>query len=439
MEESSNSLSPPTTSQQIRSAILGFLQERLQPKMDKIKEDDDEQRQQLLAVYQPESWLPDAVRRVCQIQQVTHALKFTHPDAKGSSLNSAGNSAAGEHQVGTHTIGDQLVTDVVGNAAALDVYKFLRLSVGGKSLLDYACIQDPALAAALSNDAEQASTWMAAFLTLAQAKGQPASHKLAKQIYWPLGKGEYHLLAPLFPTSLVHRVSKTIREDPFSESAKAAREARRAGVSHPQGYREYPNVVIQNFGGSKPQNISQLNSERHGENFLLPSLPPTWKSESIRPPLRMESVFDRLFGNRPEVKRLTRILREFLASVEDADSNQRIRNKRCELAGYICDELLQFAAELNELDAGWSLTPECRLNPAEQCWLDPERSKVDEAFAAERRRGDWQDDVCRRFGNWLNARLNTEKTPMGSAEAQHWHGVLDKELSMIRMELDFND
>lgn len=439
MEETSNSLSPPATSQQIRSAVLGFLQERLQPKLDELKEEDDEQRQQLLATYLPENWIPDAARRVCQIQQVTHALKFTHPDAKGSSLSMAGNPEAGELQVGTHSIRDQLASDVVGNAAALDVYKFLRLSVGGKSLLDYACKQDPALAAALSNDAEQASIWMAAFSTLAQAKGQPASHKLAKQIYWPLGKGEYHLLAPLFPTSLVHGVWKTIREDRFSETAKAAREARRAGIPHPQGYREYPNVAIQNFGGTKPQNISQLNSERHGENFLLPSLPPTWHSEAIRPLFHMDSVFDRLFGNRSEVKRLTKELRDFLVSVEEANSSLRIRNKRAELVGYICDELLQFAAELHELESGWSLDPECRLNPEEQCWLDPERRKVDEAFAAQRCRSDWQESICRRFGNWLNARLNTEKTPMGEAEAQHWQTVLDKELGMIRMELDFND
>ncbi|EQD27458.1 CRISPR-associated protein Csy1, partial [mine drainage metagenome] len=188
--------------------------------------------------YLPEKWLLDAARRVCQIQQVTHALKFTHPDAKGSSLNSAGNSAAGEHQVGTHSIGDQLASDIVGNAAALDVYKFLSLSIGGKSLLDYACMQHPALAAALSNDAEQAGNWMAAFSSLAQPKGKPASHKLAKQVYWPLDNGEYHLLAPLFPTSLVHGVWKMIREDLFSETTKAAREAHRAGVSHLQGYHE---------------------------------------------------------------------------------------------------------------------------------------------------------------------------------------------------------
>lgn len=448
MEESINSLSPPTTSLQIRSAILGFLQERLQPKMDKIKEDDDEQRQQLLAAYQPESWIANAADRVRQIEQATHVLKYTHPDAKvpkthkdthTANINSLGNPASGDFLVGTHTVTTGITSDAAGNAAALDVYDFLCLEINGSSLLKRASANAPELAAVFTELGDQDQSWMSAFAGFSNSKKRPASHKLAKQIYWPLGKGEYHLLAPLFPTSLVHGVWKTIREDRFSEAAKAAREARRAEVSHPHGYREYPNVVIQNFGGTKPQNISQLNSERYGENFLLPSLPPTWHSESIRPPLRMESVFDRLFGNRHEVKNHISALREFLVSVEDADNTLRIRNKRAELTGYICDELLQFAAELSELNAGWSLTPECRLNPAEQCWLDPERSKVDEAFAAERRRGDWQDDVCRRFGNWLNARLNTEKTPMGAAEAQHWHTVLDKELGMIRMELDFND
>jgi len=463
MEESSNALSPPVTSQQIRLAISDFLQKRLQLKLDlldkeleKLKEDQVDElnkvelkRQQENEKHEPAFWIKNAADRVWQIEQATHVLKYTHPDATlceslkrshTTNINSPGNCAIDELSVGTHTINSNATPDAaVGNAAALDVYKFLHLDINGSSLLERACANDPELAAVFAELGELDQSWIGAFAGFSKSTKRPASHKLAKQIYWPLGKGEYHLLAPLFPTSLVHGVWKTIREDRFSETAKAAREARQTGVSHPQGYREYPNVVIQNFGGTKPQNISQLNSERYGENFLLPSLPPTWHSESIRPPYRMDSVFDRLFGNRQEVKKHISALREFLVSVENSDSTLRIRNKRAELTGYICDELLQFAAELNELDAGWSLAPECSLNLAEQCWLDPERSKVDKAFATERHLGGWQDDICRRFGNWLNARLNSEKTPMGTAEAQHWHSVFDKELGMIRMELDFND
>lgn len=435
MTEPSSSLAPPGSVAQIKAVIDVFLQERLQPKLEKLKPAEDEQRQQLLLDYLPANWLSDAARRVGQIQQVTHALKFTHPDARGSSLSVAGNLAVGERAVGTHTVADTLSPDVVGNAAALDVYKFLRLSAGGKTILDLAVTDDPALATALSDDADQAQAWMSAFSSLAQAKGQPASNKLAKQVYWPVKGKDYHLLAPLFPTSLVHGLWKRIREDRFSDEAKAAREARRNGAAHPYGYCEYPNVAIQNFGGTKPQNISQLNSERYGENFLLPSLPPSWKSAEVRPPLAVNSVFERIFGSRPRVRELVRILRDFLVSVEHAGTNERIRNKRAELAALIRDEAFQYAAELQQLEPGWTAQPECQLNSAEQCWLDPERAEQDADFASLRRRGDWPDEICRRFGNWLNARLTTPNTPMGAVEAAHWRDVLNEEMRLMRLEV----
>lgn len=426
--------------EQIRHTITVFLQDRLQPKLDKLKNGEDEARRKLLAEHEPQTWITDAARRVSQIQQVTHALKFTHPDAKGSSLSAPGNPQAGKFLVGSHTIADALLPDVVGNAAALDVYKFVRLEVDGRSLLDRAIAGDSALATALSDDPDWARKWMAAFATLPEPNDKPTTHKLAKQLYWPLGEGRYHLLAPLFPTSLVQVVWAGIREDRFSDEAKAAREARREKRAHPHGYREYPHLAIQKFGGTKPQNISQLNSERYGENWLLPSLPPTWQSDPIRPPFFTESVFSRRFGKRRDVQELTRSLRSFLKSVARPDLNTiDIRNRRAELVIAIRDELLQFAAEIHELDGGWSRDERCRLNPAEQCWLDPKRAATDEEFAARWRRGDWRDEICRRFGNWLNAAISTDRTPLGQAEAEAWQTALDDELRMIRLELANDD
>lgn len=440
MNQTSSPLSPPGGGARIRETIDKFiLESRLQPKLDKLKDGDEEARQKLLADHQPQAWIADAARRVGQIQQVTHALKFGHPDAKGSSLSSTGNCHVDERTVGSHTLADSLPPDVVGDAAALDVYKFLRLNVDGRTLLDRAIAQDPALAYALSDDADVAAELMAAFATLPHPNCPPATHKLAKQVYWPLEGEGYHLLAPLFPTSLVHVVWGRIRDDRFSDEAKAARKARWERRAHPQGYREYPDLAIQHFGGTNPQNISQLNSERRGENWLLPSLPPIWRSEAVRPPMFTESVFARRFGNRRAVRELTQTLREFLKSVATADSNIRIRNKRAELADYIVDELLQFAGELHDLDGGWTQSDKCHLNAAEQCWLDPRRAEQDEVFAAERQRGDWQDEICLRFGNWLSVAISTDEASMGLAESVEWQDLLDAKLRMIRLELDDHD
>lgn len=436
----------------LRAVIKDFLQARLQPKLEEIKKREDKlpegdheeqrklelDRQQRLEAYELETWIADAAKRAGQIQQATHALKFTHPDARGSSLNTPGHPQAGDLTVGTHTLGHDYKPDVVGNAAQLDVYKFLCLEADGETLLKRAIRSDPALSAALSADAELAESWIKPLADITRVKGVPATHRLAKQLYWPLSDGEYHLLGPLFPSSLLQRLREIILADRFSEEAKAARSARRDGKQHHQGYREYPGLAIQKFGGTKPQNISQLNAERHGESYLLPSCPPIWKSKKMQPPLKTHSVFDGPFGKRKRVRRLTGLLRDFLLTVRDVN-NVRIRFKRAELTTYIRDELLQFAAECHELPPGWSQHHECLLNLEEQCWLDPYRAHDDQSFAAVCRKEEWQDAVCRRFGNWLNARLSRPELPMGQDEAKAWQSFLDQELKMLHLEIDYHD
>lgn len=388
-------------------------------------------------------WISKRANEAWQIKEATHVLKFTHPDAKcdprklAQNIRSPGNLKAGNAFVGTHNIDvDQYLDAAPSNAAALPVYALLRLRVGKQSILDLAHNGEKALFEAFEHFSTDPKVCISAFANCRDMQPKAASHALAKQLYWSLESGgEYHLLGPLFPASLAHCVKKKIDEDRFSDEAKAAREARKGGLAHPQGFCEYINLAVQNFGGSKPQNISQLNTERKGQNYLLPSLPPNWKSPDIRPPVAVNSVFDRIFGSRPRVRDLVRILRDFLVSVEHAGTNIRIRDKRAELAALIRDEAFQFAAELQQLEPGWSQQPECLLNSAEQCWLDPERAEDDPDFASLRRKGDWPDEVCRRFGNWLNARLTTPNTPMGAIEAAHWREVLDKEMRMMRIEV----
>lgn len=433
-------MSPPDPAlvRSLRDAIHGFLQARLADKLAALKAGDVESRARLQQDFLPTRWLGDAARRAGQIRQVTHALKFTHPDAKGSSLHAGGNPRAGRERIGTHTLAAGFAVDVVGNAAALDVFKFLRIEVAGQTLLARAVGSDPALLAALPAEEATARQWLDAFAAIARQPDSLSSHRLARQVYWPLGDGAYHLLAPLFPTSLAHAHWHTIREDRFGEPARAAREAARQKRPHTQGFREYRDLVVQKFGGTKPQNISQLNSERYGENYLLAAVPPLWNAPRPQAPLGIESIFDGRFGQRPLVRRLLRALRAFLQRVERVN-NVRIRETRGELVAQICDELLNYAATLQALEPGWSRHADCRLNADEQCWFDPSRTLQDADFAALRRRGEWQDGVCRRFSLWLNARLETTRLPMDADTSAHWHSVLADELALIRTELQTDD
>ncbi len=407
----------------IRLVIERFLQERLDTKLKPLPPDDPK-RQTLEAQYVFERWIDDAARRSGQIQAVTHALKATHPDARGTSLYRPPSRLQPLQLVGSHCLPVDFVGDVVGNAAALDVYKFLRIAHGDRTLLEWMLAGEPAMLAALSSDASEAQGWVNAFTSIVKQRGEVASHTQAKQVYWlvgddPCDNAGYHLLAPLYASSLAHAVFATINEDRFGEPAKAARQARRDGEYSETAVREYPHLAVQRLGGTKPQNISQLNSERGGNNYLLASLPPLWEASAVAAPTRVSDVMP-VFGRQPEVRRLVRELGAFLKS--DPGATMETRSSRDDWTDQIIDELLHFGSQIQEgLEPGWSASNECLLPADQKLWLDPYRALQDEAFAGEWRSMGWIDGVYRDFANWLNARLaKATGVQMGDPEDLHF-------------------
>ena len=429
----------------IRSLLHEFIAARLQTKLEKLKPEEFEAYAKLSADHQPTAWLEDAARRAGQIQLASHTLKAIHPDARGSVVNLRTPICTDDALIGTHTLARQ-TPDVVGNAAALDVFKLLKIEHAGKSVLERLLNDDADVLEALSDDAVLAAGLAKQLSAVAQAGGVVSSHTLAKQFYFPLETGEYHLLAPLFPTALVHAWHNTLKNERWSDEAAAARKARSEGKSHEHGYKDFPNLAVQSFGGSKPQNVSQLNSERGGKAYLLPSVPPNWVSREVRPP-RGESIFDGAFPSRPPVKELTKTLRAYLfekrskpvtlASGEQVmklgANNMHIRNHRAELVQEIIEELLSYVAQIYTLEPGWSLKNDCKLGKAQYLLLDPyadhdEESPMESAELADK----WAND----FALWLMSAVRTDETAMGDDERVQWKHELKPQLAELAKDLE---
>jgi len=411
-----------------RSAIAAFIAGRKEAKLKGGEEDAESPSK-----FDYATWLADAARRVGQIQAVTHVLKATHPDARGSSLHVVPATLPAHPEVGSHLLGEGFAEDVVGNAAALDVFKFLKVEVEGRRLLAWMQADDADLRQALHDDEATAAAWMAAFRGLVRHGAAASSHTAAKQVYWlagddPMADEAYHLLQPLFSSSLAQAVHDEIQEARFGEANTAARKARREKQPWPEGYRDYPQLAVRKLGGTKPQNISQLNSERGGTNYLLASLPPRWESSRIPQLLQLDSAMERLTWV-PEVRELSQKLAAFLLS--DPPANDATRRRREALEQALGLQLSLFASLIHaSLAPGWSRQAECRLPLCEQLWLDPERLELphrpereaeDEAFRLAYHLGDWPDQVAGRFANWLNGRLlQAGVTALGDAEYRHW-------------------
>lgn len=408
-----------------RSAITAFIDERRDAKL-KGNDGDAE----VMAKYEYTTWLADAARRVNQIQAVTHVLKATHPDARGSSLHLTPNNLPQHHEIGSHLLGDAFAEDIVGNAAALDVFKFLKTEVEGKRLFDWMQASDSDLQAALSEDAEIAREWMQAFSSLIRAETQPTSHVAAKQLYWLVGEepsdnADYQLLQPLFSSALAHTVHADIQAVRFGEENKLARQARRENSAYDGSYHDYRGLVVRKLGGTKPQNISQLNSERGGVNYLLASLPPHWNASGRIKVLNVDSVFHSFYFF-DDVADLLKALSSLLLS--DPEAVKATREKREALEQALGQQLALYGDSIRlSQEPGWSRHADCRLPQCQRIWLDFERIGLedhqaeDQQFNAAYQWGDWPDEVAGYFANWLNTQLHKAglKT-VGDVEYKHW-------------------
>lgn len=410
-----------------RNSISTFINER---KEAKLKGSGDLES---AAKYDYTTWLTDAVRRSEQIKIVTHPVKATHGDIKSAtSINVVPTSLPQHKEIGTHNLGSCFSVDVAGNAAALDVYKFLKLEVESRRLLDWLQDNDADLLQALSPDPATANEWASAFKSLIRPAATLASHGLAKQLYWcisgePANNAGFHLLQPLTSSSLAHSVHQDINDARFGEANKAARQARREGKHHDEQYRDYRSLVVRKLGGTKPQNISQLNSERGGVNYLLASTPPQWRQTKFPGLLRIETIFNRFrwHGSVPEqLKELATLLKS------DPPKIKPTRSAREEIEQALGQSLAEFGLITRELfAAGWTRNPDCKLPLHEQLWLDPERCDLelrdshleeDQTFNAAFLWGDWPAQVAQAFGQWLNAFLREQGLPVGDTEQVHW-------------------
>jgi CRISPR-associated protein Csy1 len=409
-----------------RAAIATFINERRDAKLKSDPKKFDP------AKYDYATWLADAARRVAQIQAVTHVLKATHPDARGSSLHVTPACLPAHDDIGTHVLGDDYEDDIVGNAAALDVYKFLKLEVDGKRLLDWLLEGDADLLAALDVDEASVREWAAAFTGLIRPASALASHEKAKQVYWcvsdkPTNDANFELLQPLFSSALAHAVHERINEARFGEVNTALRQARRDKKAGEGVYQDYRGLVARKLGGTKPQNISQLNSERGGVNYLLASLPPSWNVQMPRRFLGIESALLH-FGRYEGVPALVRSPCRFPKSNPEPTMETRIERERIEQA--LGQSLAAFGLMTQQsFAAGWTREADCQLPLYEKLWLDPERAQLpprldhqeeDEAFAKAYERKDWPDEVAGSFAQRLNAILRKSDLPVGDAEYKHW-------------------
>lgn len=321
--------------------------------------------------FDAENWLPSAARRAKQLNLCTHPVKFSHPnvDKKATAIVFKGQHANdGFLRSGNIAVEPDFA---VLNAGAMDVYKFLSLTLeDGQSVLKHLQQNTSDIQAALTIKSMSYADLAEGFLAIQPSDAEAVTDPRIKQVYFPLNtapaeKTDYHLLSVLTPSGIIFELKERIENMRFSEETKTAREKIKAGEAHPTGFKEILGLTIIGYGGAKPQNISVANSENNGKAYLLPSLPPQIKKRNVRWP--RQDFFKESLG-------LRSFRQEFL-DLHHIFSNPRnnfeIRNERDQIFLTILDRVVDVSWSLRAEKAGWSERKHYSLLPKHQkIWLD---------------------------------------------------------------------
>ncbi len=438
----------------IQSVLESHVMKRREETLRKFEGKEDalskNERAKAIKEYDVKYILLEGAKYSDQVQIATHVAKGVHPDLKVKNVTNILVDTVLHKEmkcVGSHSIIErEFIADSTGNGAVnkkgYELHLLMQVIFEGEKIIDILTRDDPDAMAALGEFMGKEQFNPSQLKDLYRDKCEElSSHNLAKQLYWfvegdPVDDDSYHLLAPLYPSSLIHRIYGEIHRDRFGEENSLARKARSEDKPSTYIFKRYPKLAVQKLGGTKPQNISQLNSERRGANYLLSSSPPIWRSNNDRMYLGIDSTLN-YFRSFEGVNTLVKQLIALLKS--DPSNTMETRKRRENIERALGQSLATFGLSIRQsFEPGWTRSPECNLVLCEQIWLDPERAELparpdfeeqDLGFQQALAWKDWPDQVAHRFGNWLNDILRKENLPVGDIEHRHWarQAIIDAE------------
>jgi len=376
-------------------SIQIFLNERkelwLKDRVKKAENDTEiaELQQQADDKFSLQEWLPDAAKRVSQLSMVSHPSKFSHPTAKTSSVIAQVKSA----QDGYLRSGNvHYPLDVFGNAAAMDVYKFLSLSLTEDStVLTGFEKDDQDLKHLIEKSSLDFASLKQAFLVIKNDDASSKTDHLVKQVYFPLENHEYHLLSILTPSGLITRLKQSIDQLRFSDATKEAKEKRKKNEHDAEGYADIFDLTVTAYGGTQPQNVSVLNSQNAGRTYLLSSCPPVLEKRTVRLP--KTDFFAQCLYRKNFQDSFIQLHKFMQLDLNNIDIRTAIRN----IIQFVIDQVLLQGFKIREYySEGWSQQDYyASLPKLQRVWLD-------QIYVTQREDdSEWRNELSEDIASWI--------------------------------------
>jgi CRISPR-associated protein Csy1 len=366
-----------------------------------------EKEMECVAKFALKQWLPNAANRAGQMSISTHPCTFSHPSSRKNKNGYASSIIANSNRVndGFLRSGNVAVdADALGNAAALDVYKFLTLVMeDGQTLIKH-IEQDTDLALSLltlsnADENQNYQKLKQGFLAMSSDVGESITSSKIKQVFFPIIDDfiaqqpiavNYHQLSILTASGIVFELRKRLDGIRFGDAIKIARDKKKNNQQH-EGYCEIYNLTTIGYGGTKPQNISVLNNQNGGKAHMFMSAPPQLKNRNIHFP---HTDFFSQTVNYYQCKNQFYQLHKLYSR---EDNNIHIRAERDEYYQSVIDHIIEKMWQVRSIALEQYNSSVNQLQSSQKAWLcEDEASKTLRDTTDE-----WLDGIVKSVSTFL--------------------------------------
>ncbi|MFU2512036.1 type I-F CRISPR-associated protein Csy1 [Pseudoalteromonas sp. ASV78] len=377
-------------------------------------------------------WLPNAAKRAGSRAFSTHPSKFSHPSTGiGKNNKKIGTyvtpviATAEKVNDGFLKSGSVSVdTDSLGDAAALDVDKFLNLILqDGKNLLTHIQQETDLAKALLTIKAANYQDLRSGFLAMVEGATESITSSKIKQVYFPVDD-DYHQLSLLTNSGMVYQLRSRLDKLRFSDEVKERRDKKRKNEFSEQGFSEIYGLTTIGYGGTKPQNISVLNNQNGGKAHLLSSLPPSIEKRSIHFP--RSDFFTESFKKYEYVDNFKALHKLFQTDY----NNIKLRDARDRNLQQIINLLIEKMWAVRAVSQAQYHAETSSLSSVQLTWLHDD-------FADEREKSaQWLNLLITEISTWLTRSyekvLDKKAIKLGDAERLHFAEVIERNREFLK-------
>lgn len=376
--------------------------------------------------YEKATWINKAVKQA-RHAITTHASTFTHPDAKTSCFKFSAPYLINGF-LSTNNVNYENTFDLFGNAATdsfvKEIYLFLNESVDGQTLWDHLKNDSNEIKKFIQNynlDFDEAKTALSKLMIDPEP---PKTHKLLKQVYFPV-ENNYHLLSLLTPSVVTTELLRRLNLIRFSEVAKQARSLKRDNKFSEYAYEDIFDLTEVAFGGSKPQNVSVLNSQNAGRAYLLSSCPPVLEKRAVRLP--KTDFFAQCLYRKNYQDSFVQLHKFMQLDLNNIDIRTAIRN----IIQFVIDQVLLQGFKIQQYyPEGWSKQDYyASLPKLQRVWLD--------LMHTQQRENDheWRHELSEDIARWIlrsYEKVISDSYTLGTGEINDVKQRVDKSLQQAK-------